>query len=273
MSIARHLEAAISGAFKRNLDDLARTTWKACAEGLITDKEAEALATAIEARRATGRNQPNHRCKQKLTPSGPPTPLAGEHPLHAGDPGRIRTIPLPRECRSPDRQKSVRRRRQLASSGAVPGTIATHFTTSELAVLTVIARQCQSRKACTWFMDRIAAVAGVSRTTVRNALRQARALGLIDVTERRRTAWRNDSNVIRIISAEWLAWLGLGGGRKNLRTTNNHLISRAEKRGNSVDRSPFVLQGHPVARYTEDHANRQRPRSNDDSNGINRRSG
>jgi hypothetical protein len=251
VSIARHLETAISGAFKRNLDDLARTAWKACAEGLISETEAEQLAIAIEARRATTGTRPNRQGH---------TPLAGERPHELSDPGRIRTTPLPRECgsprpergcRSPDRQKSIRRRRQIASSGAVPGNLAAHFTTGELAVLSVIARQCQSRKVCDWFMDRIAAVAGVSRTTVRNALKQAKVLGLIEVTERRRTAWRNDSNLIRIISAEWLAWLGLGIGCKSVRSTDNHYSLKNEKPlelgtdcdlfALCADRSPWVM--------------------------------
>jgi hypothetical protein len=69
-------------------------------------------------------------------------------------------------------------------------------------------------------MDKIAAVAGVSRTTARNALRQAQALGLVTVQERRHRATRSDSNVIRIVSPEWLAWLRLGGGCKKAKSTN-----------------------------------------------------
>src|SRR4029077_3195166 len=109
------------------------------------------------------------------------------------------TLAHPRPCRSPDKARSISRRRHLAASGAVPGTIAANFTTGEIAVLTVIARECQRRGSCTWFMDRIAAVAGVRRSTARNALRHAQTLGLVTVQERRHCGWRSDSNIVRIV--------------------------------------------------------------------------
>jgi hypothetical protein len=58
-------------------------------------------------------------------------------------------------------------------------------------------------------------VAGVSITTAKNALRAARGLNIISVEERRLTAFRNASNVVRITSPEWRAWLRLGGGVKS----------------------------------------------------------
>jgi len=59
-------------------------------------------------------------------------------------------------------------------------------------------------------------VAGVCLTSVKNALRAARALGLLSLEERRLTAFRNDSNVVRIIAPEWRAWLRLRGGGKSV---------------------------------------------------------
>src|SRR5208337_5208440 len=79
--------------------------------------------------------------------------------------------------RSPDRQASLERRRRQAMSGAVPATIAANFTQGENAALAVIARQCQRAGVCILPIDAIAALAGVSRTTVQNAQRQARVLG------------------------------------------------------------------------------------------------
>jgi hypothetical protein len=55
----------------------------------------------------------------------------------------------------------------------------------------------------------LAAVAGVAETTVRNAIREARRLGLVTVEERRLTGFRNDTNVVTIVSAEWIGWLRL----------------------------------------------------------------
>lgn len=223
------LSEAISTARNLNsLDNAARLMWRGHGEGLVDDSAAERLSAAIEARRSAFKVR---------SPKAP------------AQPRRVH----PRPCRSPDRTRSIRRRRGLAASGAVPGTIAAHFTTGEIAVLTVIARQCQRSRSCDWFMDRIAAVAGVSRTTVRNALRQAQALGLISVQERRLTAWRSDSNIIRVVSLEWLAWLGLGGGRKKQRTTNNQFYNQTGTAVENGYNSPLfrVCSSHGMARVVD----------------------
>ena len=44
---------------------------------------------------------------------------------------------------------------------------------------------------------------------MRNALREARRLGLVTVEERRLARFRNDTNVVCIVSREWSAWLRL----------------------------------------------------------------
>jgi hypothetical protein len=44
----------------------------------------------------------------------------------------------------------------------------------------------------------------VGRTTVQNAVRQARRIGLVTVQQRRRRGLPSLTNIIRIISAEWL---------------------------------------------------------------------
>jgi len=78
----------------------------------------------------------------------------------------------------------------------------------------VIARQCQRAGVCVLPVDAIAALAGCSRTTVKNALRQARLLGLLLVKERRIPGLPSLTNVVRIVSKEWTAWLKLGEGSK-----------------------------------------------------------
>ncbi|MCJ2101237.1 helix-turn-helix domain-containing protein, partial [Methylobacterium sp. E-046] len=55
----------------------------------------------------------------------------------------------------------------------------------------------------------MAAVAGVGRSTVKNGIREASQLGLLTVGEREITGFRNDPNVLRLISQEWLAWIQL----------------------------------------------------------------
>ena len=49
----------------------------------------------------------------------------------------------------------------------------------------------------------------MSETTVRNAIREAAKLRLLTVEERQITGWRNDTNIVRLISPEWPSWLRL----------------------------------------------------------------
>jgi DNA-binding transcriptional MocR family regulator len=90
-------------------------------------------------------------------------------------------------------------------SGIVPAKIAAAFTPGELAALSVIGRQCQRTGVCVLPIDAVAALAGVSRTTVQNAMRQGRRLGLIEVKERRRRGLPSMTNVVKVISADWNA--------------------------------------------------------------------
>jgi len=73
----------------------------------------------------------------------------------------------------------------------------------------VVAWASHSQGSCTLTIDHVAALAGVSGTTVRKAVREARLLGLLKVEERRLSAWRNLPNRVTILSPEWLAWLKL----------------------------------------------------------------
>jgi hypothetical protein len=112
-------------------------------------------------------------------------------------------------------------------SGVVPAKIAANFTLAELAVLTVVARQCQRTGVCALHIDAIAALAGCSRSTVKNAMRQAKLMGLILVKERRIPGRKSLTNVVTIISKDWLGWLKLVGVKK-LTTTSNHFHPRGE---------------------------------------------
>ena len=97
----------------------------------------------------------------------------------------------------------------------MPPKIASHFTLGEQAALAVVAVEITKRGQCMLAIGAIAALAGVSEATVKRALRQGRALGLITVEERRLSRFRNDTNVVRVISREWTSWLRLarqGGG-------------------------------------------------------------
>lgn len=193
--------AAAAAGNSTALDNVARLLWRAHAEGAIAEGAAEAVTEAIQARRAAFA-----------------TKIALSQFRSACSPRR------PVRPRSPDRQASLERRRRCATSGAVPAALASAFTMGELAALAVVAGQVRKTGACAIPIDAIAALAGVSRTTVQNALRQAERSGFIERRERRRAGQRSLTNVLRIISPEWKAWLRLGdqgGGFRNPSTTNS----------------------------------------------------
>ena len=170
------LRAAITAAPRVELAKVASLLWRAYAAGQVTEDQASELSDLIEARRALP------------APQKSPQRRLGSRP------------------RSP---ASMERRRRWAASGALPPALAARFTLAETAVLAVIAAEVLRHSRCTLVIGHIAALAGVSETTVRNALREARGLGLLTIEERRITAWRNAPNVVRIVSREWQAWLRL----------------------------------------------------------------
>src|SRR3954467_5838690 len=94
-----------------------------------------------------------------------------------------------------------------SASGCLPPALASRFTTAETAVLAVVAAEHQKHGRCTLVIDHIAALAGVGRTTVKNALREAQRQSLLRIEERRLSAWRNAPNIVTITSPEWLSWL------------------------------------------------------------------
>ena len=208
------LEAAAVAKNTHDLDQVARLLWRAHAERQIADASATAVSEALQARRKT------FSAGQGL--SAPKAVFAALRPAR-------------RPPRSPDRRRSIERRRRQAMSGVIPSKIAAGFTQGENAVLTVIGRQCQRGGACTLHIDAIAALAGVCRTVVKNALRAARAGGLLLVRERRIPGRKSLTNVVTIISREWSAWLRIGG---------RFMPSAADSRFKKRDSAP--LRGHPL---------------------------
>jgi hypothetical protein len=80
----------------------------------------------------------------------------------------------------------------------------------------IIGDECRAHGECRLPIDAIAARAGVERTTVQNALREAQGKGdkpgapIVRVQERRRPGRPSLTNVIHIISREWRDWLHKG---------------------------------------------------------------
>jgi hypothetical protein len=209
MSFCEEIRRAVMAAPRMKLAEVGEAMWRAWAVGHVSDTEAEELSNLIETRKAIP---------------------ATEKPTQR----RVGSRP----CSS----VSMERRRSWAAAGRLPPTLAAKFTLAEQAVLAVVAAEVKKHGACALTIGHIAALAGVSETTVRNALRQAQALALVTIEERRRTAWMNYPNKVSIVSREWSMWLRLGTGA-NLRTprVQESKSGLAQKREN-IDSGSFFRQ-------------------------------
>lgn len=189
-----NMAAAIGRAHGAALDEVSRALWASVAAGQIGEAQALRLSEAIDARR---------------TPTRGAQAAAGRGFLPVG------LTPPRKHQRPPDRTEALERARRWAAAGRMPPAIACKFTHGEQAALAVIAVEVTKRNACSMAIGAIAALAGISESTVKRAIRQARALGLLTVQERRISRYRNDTNIVRIISKAWLSWIelrGAGGG-------------------------------------------------------------
>ena len=193
--IRRQAEAAPRAA----LPTVASALWKAFGDGHLSEAEAEALSGLIEARQSSPHRGANLPAGQGMAISS----------IHSAPPSDRAGSPRSRMGSRPRTDASMERRRRWAASGRLPPGLAARFTLAEQAVLALVAAETVRRKDCRLAVGHLAAITGVAETTVRNALREARKLGLVTVEERRVTGFRNDTNVVRIVSAEWTAWLRL----------------------------------------------------------------
>jgi hypothetical protein len=106
---------------------------------------------------------------------------------------------------SPDKRASRGRRR--AWSRNMPPAEAEHYPEGLRAVGGVIASECKRHGVCDWCVDKIAAMAGVCRSTVQTYLRWAQKLDHIEVQYRPVKGCKNLTNVIKIVSKSWLDWI------------------------------------------------------------------
>ncbi len=133
----------------------------------------------------------------------------------------------PKACTSPDKSKSIDRKRTWGGDGSVPDFIRGNYSDGERAVLAVVVTEVKKRGFCDWAIDRIAAVAGVSRTTCQNAMRKAAWRKNEDgeddphvsIEYRPRPGRKNLTNIIRIISRAWIEWINLSIGFKKMNPT------------------------------------------------------
>ena len=173
---AEQLRRAVEASPRVELAKVSALLWKAYAAGQVTEAEASELSGLIEARKAV-RDVPSQDIRCRRIGSRPKAP------------------------------ESLARRRRWVASGYLPPALASRFTAAETAVLAVIAAEHVKHGRCTLTIDHIAALAGVGRTTVKNALREAQRQGLTRIEERRVSAWRNAPNIVTITAPEWTSWL------------------------------------------------------------------
>ena len=186
------MRRAIEGAEICRLPEVASAMWKAYGAGGLTDAEVEQLAGLLEARQGAAR----------AAPERPSLAQAAER-VAAVARARARAGSRPRSA------ESLGRRRRWAAAGFLPPALAAGFTQGEVAALAVVAGEIGKRGTCALALGAIAALAGVSESTAKRALRQARGLGLVSIEERRLSRERNDTHLVRIVSREWAGWLRL----------------------------------------------------------------
>lgn len=183
---------ASASAFGGQLDGLSRQVYAALGAALLTDEEASRLLELAQLRR-----------REPVRPARPRSrPVKPEH---------------------------VQRRRRWVASGWLPPQVASLFTEAERAVLSVIASEVARHGECRLCVGAIAGLAGVSRSSAKAAYRHAASLRLVMVTERRLTGWRNDTNVVRIVSPEWLAWLRHGAKRGGVKRSTGFEYGRQKR--------------------------------------------
>ena len=198
------------------LDGLARAIWTDWGAGRLTDEQASALAETLEGR------------KREVRGIDTVAIRAPQVVEAARKQGSLSHFPPKRKAaRSPNRRASIERRRTLAASGPMPPQLASQFTTGELAALRIVADAVRDRGACMMTLGEIAARSGVCVTTARNALRQAAGHGYLTIEERRRDKRPNLSNVVRIVSREWLVWIARG--RKNSSAGRGNVAASASQ--------------------------------------------
>src|SRR5207253_2796912 len=80
----------------------------------------------------------------------------------------------------------------------------------ERAVLCIVSGEVKRQGVCDWPIDRIAAMAGVSRTTVQNALREAQRQLHVRIQHRPVPGRKSQTNVVYVIDREWRSWIRIG---------------------------------------------------------------
>lgn len=191
------------------LDELHKAVTAAWAGGRITDNQAELLHQAIETKRRRPRVSRRSRVGSR-----------------------------------PRRPEHVARRRKWAASSWLPPHVVAQTTVSEQAVLSLVAWQHCCRGVCDWSHQEIATRVGVCVSMVKSAIAMAAELHLVSVQVRRVSAWRNDTNVVRIICPAWTNWIRMRprGVGSNLQPPSKFNKKQEQARHSSLRKSNGQLE-------------------------------
>jgi hypothetical protein len=168
------------------LEEISSKVWDSWGHGEINETEADGLSKVIH----------------RLTSRG------GESPPSIGQ--LASRFPPRRPSRSPDRKASRERRRELGGSSALPPEFRRHYTESQRAVLFIVAGEVKRSGVCELPIDKVAALAGVCRSSVQATLNKAAELFHLKIRHRPRRGEKSDTNWIEIASSEWREWIRRG---------------------------------------------------------------
>ncbi len=112
----------------------------------------------------------------------------------------------------------------------MPPQVRAVYTECERAALTIVAREVKHHGICDLAVGRIAAEAGVCVRTVQNAVAEAVRQDHICREERDRKGHKNLTNILRIVSREWLAWIKRGPIGCKVFTATKNVDSKQERR-------------------------------------------
>ena len=200
---SQDIERAVMAAPRQRLAEISAAVWMGYAAGAIAEDEAQRLAELIQARKGS--------CGQ-----------VSHKPRRVGS--------------RPRSSVSLERRRSWAAGSWMPPNMAAGFTQAENAALAVILREIATTGSCGLAAVAIAGRAGVSTSSARNAVREARSRGILHVVERRISYSRNEPNLITTASRELALWVRTrarierqGGGVKFVTPITNHILSSSAR--------------------------------------------
>jgi hypothetical protein len=142
--------------------------------------------------------------------------------------GRFLRLPYQR---TPDRPKSLLRRKRLALTDAVPAQIGCQLTESERAFCRLVRDEHERHGVFDLCHDEAAARMGCCPKTILRAQHRLRELALIKVEIREQPGRKHLPNVITIVSPEWLLWISRGPKRRR----QGDRVTLVSSHGNPTD--------------------------------------